>query len=67
MEQPTLRGVAGTARALLATVEVEEAVGMLIAAFGWDLTVEAVAQVGGDAAAEALVVAVRALPRDGLC
>ena len=61
MEQPTLRGVTGTARALLATFDVDEALRRLVDAFGWDRTAEAVAGVPGAAAQRALELVVAGL------
>lgn len=41
---PRLSSIAGVARALIATVGVDDAVGILIAQFGWDVTFSALAR-----------------------
>lgn len=44
MEQaPRLKSIAGVARALIATVGVDDAVGILIGQFGWDVAFSALA------------------------
>ncbi len=63
---PRLTSIAGVARALLATVGVDEGVGILVAQFGWDVTFLAVAQLPGDEAAHALWRAVERLVHDDL-
>jgi len=63
---PRLTSIAGVARALLATVGVDEGVRILVAQFGWDVTVLALAQLAGDDAAEGLWRAVQELVRDDL-
>lgn len=54
---PRLRSIAGVARALIATVGVDQAVSILVAQFGWDLAFVALANVDGPEAARALWIA----------
>lgn len=54
---PRLTSVMGVARALLTTVSTYEAVEVLIAEFGWDMTFQALALLRGDDAAEAFLLA----------
>jgi hypothetical protein len=61
---PRLSSITGVARALIATVGVEDAVGILIAQFGWDVAFQALAGVDGVDAAVALWRAVEALAVD---
>ncbi|MGI9018553.1 MAG: hypothetical protein ACR2HR_15870 [Euzebya sp.] len=51
---PRLRSISGVARALIATVGVDEAVSILVAQFGWDTAFLALAHVTGDDGARAL-------------
>lgn len=62
---PRLTSITGVARALIATVGVDEAVTILIAQFGWDVATCALARLDGDAAGQALWLAVRQLVPDG--
>lgn len=57
---PRLRSIAGVARALIATVGVEEAVAVLTSHFGWDITFLAFATLEGPEPARALWVALEA-------
>lgn len=63
---PRLTSIAGVARALLATVGVDEGVGILVGQFGWDVTFAALAQLPGEDAAKALWRAVERLVHDDL-
>lgn len=54
---PRLRSIAGVARALIATVGVDEAVTVLTSHFGWDTTFLAFATLEGPEAARALWIA----------
>ncbi len=51
---PRLTSITGVARALIATVGVDDAVAILIAQFGWDVTFQAVAALEGPEATTAL-------------
>lgn len=62
---PRLTSITGTSRALIATVGVDEAVDTLVAQFGWDATVQAVARIEGDIGGRALGRAVAGLARGG--
>lgn len=55
MDDPTprLTSVMGVARALLATVDVREAVAILVVEFGWDVSFQALALLRGARACEA--------------
>lgn len=44
---PRLKSVAGVARALIATVGVDDAVSILVSQFGWDVAFSALAQLDG--------------------
>lgn len=44
---PRLKSIAGVARALIATVGIEDAVNILVAQFGWDVAFLALARVDG--------------------
>ena len=61
MDQPTqplrLTSVMGVARALLSTVDVEDAVEILTGEFGWDISFQALALLRGDDAEAAFGVA----------
>lgn len=61
---PRLSSIAGVARALIATVGVEEGVAILTAQFGWDVTFAAIARLEGPEAGHALWLAVESLCRD---
>jgi hypothetical protein len=61
---PRLTSIAGVARALIATVGVDEGVAILIAQFGWDVTFAALARIEGPDAAAALWLAVERLVDD---
>lgn len=50
---PRLTSVMGVARALLATVEVREAVAVLVIEYGWDVSFQALALLRGEDAREA--------------
>lgn len=54
---PRLTSVMGVARALLTTVDEPEAVEVLIAEFGWDVTFQALALLRGESAARAFGLA----------
>lgn len=54
---PRLTSVMGVARALLATVDVREAVAVLVVEYGWDVTFQALALLRGEQASEAFGVA----------
>lgn len=54
---PRLTSVMAVGRALLSTLDAREAVGVLVAEFGWDLTFQALALLGGDDAAAAFGLA----------
>ena len=51
---PKLRSITGVARALIATVGVEEAVTILLTQFGWDIAFSAVSHVDGPEGARAM-------------
>ncbi len=63
---PRLSSIAGVARALIATVGVEEGVAILSAQFGWDVTFAALARLEGTDACKALWLAVESLGTDDL-
>lgn len=50
---PRLTSVMGVARALLATIEVREAVTVLVVEYGWDVAFQALALLRGEHATEA--------------
>lgn len=58
---PRLSSIAGVARALIATVGVEEGVAILTAQFGWDVAFAALARLEGPDASRALWLAVEQL------
>jgi hypothetical protein len=62
---PRLKSITGVARALMATVGVREAVGILTAQFGWDLAVTALSNLDSPEATQALWVACEQLLADG--
>lgn len=65
MEQaPRLKSITGVARALMATVGVDEAVEILVVQFGWDVAFSALAALEGQDAAAALWRAVETLTRE---
>lgn len=51
---PRLTSIAGVARALIATVGVDEGVAILTAQFGWDVAFSAIARLEGPEACAAL-------------
>jgi hypothetical protein len=51
---PRLRSIAGVARALIATVGTDEAVGILVGQFGWDVAFLALARLDSPEASVAL-------------
>lgn len=51
---PRLKSVSGVARALIATVGVDEAVGILVSQFGWDIAFNALARLEDPEAAVGL-------------
>ena len=51
---PKLRSITGVARALIATVGVEEAVTILLTQFGWDIAFSAVSHVEGPEGSHAM-------------
>lgn len=63
---PRLTSIAGVARALIGTVGVEEATGILIAQFGWDVTFSALAHIENTDACAALWVALEQLVSDDI-
>lgn len=58
---PRLTSIAGVARALIATVGVDDAVGILISQFGWDVAFSALARLDCPEASVALWRSVEAL------
>ena len=54
---PRLQSITGVSRALISTVGVEEAVAILIAQFGWDTSMLALARIDGPNGGRALWVA----------
>ena len=54
---PRLASITGVARALMATVGVEEAVNILTVQFGWDVAFNALAGLDGPEAGRALWIA----------
>ena len=65
MEQaPRLTSIAGVARALIATVGVDDAVGILISQFGWDVAFSALARLDCPEASVALWRSVEMLTCD---
>ena len=52
--QPRLSSISGVARALIATVGVEDAVMILTTQFGWDIAFNALARLEGPEATSAL-------------
>ena len=63
-QAPRLKSITGVARALMATVGVDEAVEILVAQFGWDVAFSALAGLEGPDAAAALWRAVESLCRE---
>jgi hypothetical protein len=63
---PRLTSIAGVARALIATVGVEEGVAILTAQFGWDVAFSAIARLEGPDACSALFRTVEQLLADDL-
>ncbi|MBW3621005.1 MAG: hypothetical protein KY461_12225 [Actinobacteria bacterium] len=63
---PRLTSVMGVARALLATVDEQETVDVLIAEFGWDVAFQALALLRGDEAGRAFGLAWQHLVLDAL-
>jgi hypothetical protein len=63
---PRLTSVMGVARALLATVDEQESVEVLIAEFGWDVAFQALSLLRGDAAARAFGLAWEHLVTSGV-
>ena len=59
---PRLKSITGVSRALIGTIGVRDAVAVLIAQFGWDLTFCAVSYIPDDEGKEALWVTLEALP-----
>jgi hypothetical protein len=52
-DRPRIAAVVGIARALLETLEIEDAVDVLVAEFGWDLAFQALALLHGPVASDA--------------
>lgn len=63
---PRLTSVMGVARALLATVDEQETVDVLVAEFGWDVAFQALALLRGEEAGRAFGLAWQHLVLDGL-
>jgi hypothetical protein len=63
---PRLSSIAGVARALMATVGVDEAVAILVTQFGWDVAFNALAKIDSQQATRALFRCVSHLVRDDL-
>lgn len=63
---PRLRSIAGVARALIATVGVDDAVDILVGQFGWDVAVVALARLDCPEAGVALWRSVELLVCDDL-
>lgn len=63
---PRLTSIAGVARALIATVGVEEGVAILTAQFGWDVAFSALARLEGQEACQAMWVTLERLCADDL-
>jgi geranylgeranyl pyrophosphate synthase len=61
---PRLTSIAGVARALIATVGVDEGVAILTAQFGWDVAFSALARLEGPEACAALWKTVEQLCTD---
>lgn len=61
---PRLTSIAGVARALIATVGVDDAVSILISQFGWDVAFSALARLDCPEASVALWRSVEALSCD---
>lgn len=47
MNTPRMTSVMGVARALLATIDVEEAVEVMVSEFGWDMSFQALSLLSG--------------------
>lgn len=58
---PRLSSITGVSRALIAAVGVDDAVGILVTQFGWDLAFSAIARLDGPEGAAGLWRAVEAL------
>lgn len=63
---PRLTSIAGVARALIATVGVDEGVAILIAQFGWDVAFSALARIEGPDACAAMWLALEQLVGEGI-
>lgn len=63
---PRLTSIAGVARALIATVGVDDAVTILVGQFGWDTTFAALARLECPEASVAMWRSVELLARDEL-
>jgi hypothetical protein len=63
---PRLSSIAGVARALIATVGIEEGVAILITQFGWDVAFSALACLEGPDACAALFASLQRLACDDL-
>ncbi|MEX2620620.1 MAG: hypothetical protein WD250_10405 [Egibacteraceae bacterium] len=65
MEQtPRLTSITGVSRALITTLGVDDAVGVLVRQFGWDLAFSALARIDGAAGASGMWRAVEGLVCD---
>lgn len=62
---PRLRSIAGVARALIATVGVDEAVTILVSQFGWDVAFTALSHLDGPEGAHAMWLALEQDVFDG--
>lgn len=58
---PRLSSITGVSRALIAAVGVDDAVGILVSQFGWDLAFSAIARIDGPEGAAGLWRAVETL------
>lgn len=54
--RPRVTSVMGVARALLATIDLEDAVDVLVSEFGWDVTFQALSRLRGRDAERAFAV-----------
>jgi hypothetical protein len=63
---PRLTSIAGVARALIATVGIEEGVAILTAQFGWDVAFSALAHIESPEACAALWMVVEQLVCDDM-
>ena len=63
---PRLSSISGVARALIATIGVDEAVAILVTQFGWDIAFNALAKIEGAEGESALFRCVAQLVYDDL-